>query len=84
MIRFTKVLAVASALLALPTSTTILGLLPLAIGLGAGAELRRPLAITVVGGMLVATVLTLSVIPCGYLLARGRRGEETAEAGGAA
>lgn len=52
--------------------TTILGLLPLALGLGAGAELRQPLAVTVVGGLLVGTVLTLLVVPSGYLLLAGR------------
>ncbi len=56
------------------SATTILGLLPLALGVGAGAELRRPLAVTVVGGMIVATALTLMVVPCGYrLIARERR-----------
>ncbi|MGH9458560.1 MAG: efflux RND transporter permease subunit, partial [Thermoanaerobaculia bacterium] len=39
--------------------TTILGLLPMALGLGEGAELRAPLAITVIGGLSVATLLTL-------------------------
>ena len=58
------------------SATTILGLLPLALGLGAGAELRQPLAITVIGGMLVATVLTLQVVPSGYLILTGGRGSE--------
>jgi HAE1 family hydrophobic/amphiphilic exporter-1 len=48
------------------TATTVLALLPMALGLGAGDELRRPLAITVIGGLTVATLLTLVVIPCLY------------------
>ncbi|MDH3627872.1 MAG: efflux RND transporter permease subunit [Acidobacteriota bacterium] len=48
------------------TTTTVLALLPMALGLGAGDELRRPLALTVIGGLSVATVLTLIVIPCLY------------------
>ena len=48
------------------TATTVLALLPMALGLGAGDELRRPMAITVIGGLTVATVLTLLVIPCVY------------------
>ncbi|HVT44985.1 MAG TPA: efflux RND transporter permease subunit [Thermoanaerobaculia bacterium] len=48
--------------------TTILGLLPMALGLGEGAELRSPLAITVIGGLTVATMLTLIVIPVVYSL----------------
>ena len=50
------------------TATTILGLLPMAIGLGEGAELRAPLAVTVIGGLTVATILTLFVIPVIYTL----------------
>jgi hypothetical protein len=50
------------------TSTTVLGLLPMALGLGAGDELRAPLAITVIGGLVLSTLLTLVVIPCVYLL----------------
>ena len=50
------------------TATTALGLLPMALGLGDGAELRQPLAITVIGGLLVSTLLTLVVIPVMYLL----------------
>jgi HAE1 family hydrophobic/amphiphilic exporter-1 len=46
--------------------TTILGLLPMALGLGDGAELRAPLAITVIGGLTVATIFTLIVIPVVY------------------
>jgi HAE1 family hydrophobic/amphiphilic exporter-1 len=48
------------------TATTVLALLPMALGLGAGDELRRPMAITVIGGLSVATLLTLLVIPCLY------------------
>jgi HAE1 family hydrophobic/amphiphilic exporter-1 len=50
------------------SATTILGLLPMALGLGEGAELRAPLAITVIGGLSVATLLTLVVIPVVYSL----------------
>lgn len=50
------------------TLTTTLGLLPLAIGFGDGAELRAPMGITVIGGLLVSTLLTLVVIPVMYSL----------------
>jgi HAE1 family hydrophobic/amphiphilic exporter-1 len=50
------------------TLTTTLGLLPLALGIGEGAELRAPMAITVIGGLLVSTMLTLVVIPVVYNL----------------
>ena len=43
--------------------TTILGLLPMALGIGEGAEVRAPMAITVIGGVLLTTFLTLLVIP---------------------
>ncbi|MDD3643319.1 MAG: efflux RND transporter permease subunit [Candidatus Krumholzibacteria bacterium] len=55
--------------------TTVLGLLPLAIGIGEGAEVRAPMAITVIGGLLVSTMLTLIVIPVVYAtLDRARPG----------
>jgi HAE1 family hydrophobic/amphiphilic exporter-1 len=50
------------------TLTTALGLLPMAIGIGEGAEVRTPMAITVIGGLLVSTLLTLIVIPVVYSL----------------
>ena len=50
------------------TLTTTLGLLPLAIGFGDGAELRAPMGITVIGGLLVSTLLTLLVIPVMYAI----------------
>ena len=56
------------------TTTTILALLPMAFGLGAGDELRRPLAIAVIGGLAVATLLTLLVIPCTYRVVSHARG----------
>lgn len=46
--------------------TTSLGLLPLALGFGEGAEVRSPMAITVIGGLTVSTLLTLVVIPVVY------------------
>lgn len=48
------------------TITTVLGLLPMALGLGEGAELRTPMAVTVIGGLLTGTLLTLIVIPTVY------------------
>jgi hydrophobic/amphiphilic exporter-1 (mainly G- bacteria), HAE1 family len=56
------------------TLTTTLGLLPMALGFGEGAEVRAPMAITVIGGLVVSTLLTLVVIPVVYsLLDRGIR-----------
>jgi multidrug efflux pump subunit AcrB len=48
--------------------STIAGILPIAIGFGAGAESRRPMGVTVIGGMLTSTFLTLFVIPVVYTL----------------
>ena len=50
------------------TFTTVLGLLPMAIGFGEGAELRAPLAVVVSFGLVVATSLTLFIIPVTYLI----------------
>ncbi|MCC5861071.1 MAG: efflux RND transporter permease subunit [Gammaproteobacteria bacterium] len=50
------------------TLTTVLGLMPMAVGLGEGAEIRAPMAIAVIGGLLVSTLLTLVVIPVVYSL----------------
>jgi len=50
------------------TLTTVLGLLPLSLGIGEGAEIRAPMGITVVGGMLVSMILTLIVIPVMYAI----------------
>ncbi len=48
--------------------STIAGILPLAVGFGAGAESRRPMGIVVIGGMLTSTFLTLFVIPMVYTI----------------
>lgn len=53
--------------------TTILGLLPMALGLGDGAEIRQPMAVTVIGGVAVASVFTLLVIPVAYSLLDRKR-----------
>jgi HAE1 family hydrophobic/amphiphilic exporter-1 len=53
------------------TATTVLGLLPMALGVGEGAELRAPLAVTVIGGLLLSTGLTLVAVPVLYTLLHG-------------
>jgi HAE1 family hydrophobic/amphiphilic exporter-1 len=65
------------------SASTIAGAIPPALALGAGAETQRPMAIALIGGMLVSTALTLFVVPAAYSLlddavvwneARQRRG----------
>lgn len=48
------------------TFTTVIGLMPMALGLGDGAEIRTPMAITVIAGLLTSTLLTLFVVPVVY------------------
>jgi len=50
------------------TATTVLGLLPMALGLGEGAEIRTPMAVTVIAGLISATFLTLIVTPTVYAI----------------
>jgi HAE1 family hydrophobic/amphiphilic exporter-1 len=64
---------------------SVLGLLPLALGIGQGAEIQKPLAITVIFGLASSTFLTLVVVPVVYRLVTGRRGgEPRVEAGAGA
>jgi len=70
------------------TLTAVFGFMPLALALGEGAEVRAPMAITVIGGLLVSTLLTLLVIPIvydlldrksdAYYAERGQRARRTA------
>jgi len=63
------------------TAATLAGLAPLAIGIGAGAELQRPLAIAVTGGLVLATLVTLVITPgLAALVTRGRPSASTAPA----
>ncbi|MDR0756682.1 MAG: efflux RND transporter permease subunit [Tannerella sp.] len=61
------------------TLTTILGMIPMAVGTGQGAEMWRPLGISVIGGLTLSTILTLVLIPvlycvfAGFGIRRGRR-----------
>lgn len=50
------------------TITTVLGLFPLALGIGEGSEFLQPLGIVVFSGLSLATLLTLFIIPCFYVL----------------
>jgi multidrug efflux pump len=68
------------------TMAAMLGAIPLALGIGDGAELRRPLGISIVGGLLVSQLLTLYTTPVIYLYldrfrlwARGKRTREPAD-----
>jgi len=63
------------------TATTMLGLLPMALGLGDGAEIRTPMAITVIAGLATSTLLTLIVLPTLYSAAESAVQSLTAGSG---
>jgi CzcA family heavy metal efflux pump len=67
---FTEALEIAGRIRLRPilmtTLCTLFGLLPLALGLGAGAELQRPLALAVIGGLTLSTFVTLYLVPLAY------------------
>ncbi|MDZ8053569.1 MAG: efflux RND transporter permease subunit [Aulosira sp. ZfuVER01] len=50
------------------TAATILGMVPIALGLGAGSELRSPMAVAIAGGLVTSTVLSLIVVPVVYAI----------------
>jgi multidrug efflux pump subunit AcrB len=54
------------------TLCTLFGLMPLALGLGAGSELQRPLALAVIGGLALSTPITLFAVPTLLVAIRGR------------
>ncbi len=54
------------------TFTTIFGILPLMLAIGPGAEIQRPLATVVVGGLITSTIVTLIVLPLVYLAIKER------------
>ncbi len=60
------------------TLTTVLGLVPMALGWGEGAEIRSPMAVTVIGGLSVSTLLTLVIIPVLYEWVNEGRAEREA------
>jgi CzcA family heavy metal efflux pump len=66
------------------TLCTLFGLLPLALGIGAGAELQKPLALAVIGGLGLSTLVTLLAVPSLYVAFQGRGRAGGAPAVGAA
>jgi multidrug efflux pump subunit AcrB len=54
------------------TAATILGMLPIALGFGAGAELRAPMAIAIIGGLITSTLFSLIVVPVVYTIVDDR------------
>ncbi len=60
------------------TLTTVLALVPLALGLGRGGELMQPMGIVVLGGLLLGTLVTLVLIPCFYCLIKRIRFDKRA------
>jgi len=61
------------------TFCTLFGLLPLALGLGSGAELQKPLALAVIGGLALSTPVTLLAVPGLYAAIKGRERREGRE-----
>jgi hydrophobic/amphiphilic exporter-1 (mainly G- bacteria), HAE1 family len=55
------------------TATTVLGLLPMAMGMGDGSEIRKPMAVAVISGLITSTLLTLVIIPTLFYLLESAR-----------
>ena len=58
--------------------TTILGMVPMSLGIGEGSEIWQPMGIAVVGGLFVSTLITLFIIPCLYSMLEGRKERKAA------
>ena len=59
--------------------TTILGMVPMSLGIGEGSEIWQPMGIAVVGGLLVSTLITLFIIPSLYSMLEGRKERKAAQ-----
>jgi len=64
--------------IAMTMMTTSLGLLPLSFGIGTGAELQAPMGITVIGGLVFSTVITLVIVPVFYSIMDDRHNKRVA------
>ena len=64
------------------TLSTLLGMLPVALGIGEGAELRQSMGVVLIGGLTTSTLLTLVVVPLIYMLAEEYREKKAAQESG--
>jgi hydrophobe/amphiphile efflux-1 (HAE1) family protein len=62
-------------------TATMMAAIPPALGIGPGSEIRTPMAIAIIGGLVVSTALSLLVVPAFYVVAEGKKGKKAAESG---
>ena len=74
-------MALIAVVVLMTAATTVLGLLPMVYAVGPGAEVQRPLAVVVIGGLVTATLLTLFVLPTLYQWLPPRLAPESRTAG---
>jgi multidrug efflux pump subunit AcrB len=65
-------------------TATLMAAIPPALGLGSGSEIRTPMAIAIIGGLVVSTALSLLVVPAFYVVAEGKKGRKKPAKTGAA
>ena len=58
--------------------TTILGMVPMAMGIGEGSEIWQPMGVSVVGGLVASTLITLFIVPALYAMMEGRKERKAA------
>jgi len=64
-------------------TATLMAAIPPALGIGPGSEIRTPMAIAIIGGLVLSTALSLIVVPAFYVVAEGKKGRKHAKSGAA-